>query len=194
MRIDGTDRGFLNRTCQLLEARHPGVLAGFEDFETSYLGGPRDGFLVVEVFNVADHFAEELLAYGENLASKYFDEGGRLVSFNLWTPEETRDYFGRDILRMQMNRVYRRTVTETVHMAVGSSRSLFATSCEFPMGRQEECSWTAVDKGVSKVSFLSRLCPFVNNRHSRTLASESQFSTPPKDTISASSKAFGVAA
>jgi hypothetical protein len=91
------DREFLLEVCDSLEREFPGVKAAFEGFVTPWLGGERDGFLVVEVFNVAAANMEAVLRLGEALASRHLDQDGAFVVFSLWTREETAQYFEADV-------------------------------------------------------------------------------------------------
>jgi hypothetical protein len=95
------DRAFVEKLCVDLEAKFSGVTAAHEGFKSSYLGGERDGFLVVEVFNVPDGRIEEVLRAGEALAFEHLMKGGGFVTFSLWTPEETTKYFQADLQELQ---------------------------------------------------------------------------------------------
>lgn len=100
----GERERFLSEICGKLEARFPGTVAAFEGFVTSYLGGPRDGFPVIEVFRVAPERAEEVLNFAEPLARGYFDSYGAIISFGLWTPEETDALFIADLTSIEQQR------------------------------------------------------------------------------------------
>ena len=95
------EREFLYEVCDRLEKQFRGVKAAFEGFVTPWLGGERDGFLVVEVFNVAAANMEAVLRWGEALASRHLDQDGAFVVFSLWTPEETTKYFQADLQELQ---------------------------------------------------------------------------------------------
>ena len=91
------EREFLSELCAELQRRFPGVIAAFEDFVSGELGGPRDGYLVVEILNVPDDKLERLSAARGELTFDYFDHGGRPVIFGLWTCEETEAHFIDDV-------------------------------------------------------------------------------------------------
>ena len=95
----------LDRLCQELERAFPEVLAAIDGFRTPFLGGTRDGFRVVEVFNVTDTKAEEILSFAERLASRHFDETGELLTFSVWDCQQTRELFEEDVLAIEMSRV-----------------------------------------------------------------------------------------
>ncbi len=101
------DREFLTRLCAHLEERFPGVVAAHEGFVKPYLGGDRDGFLVVEVFNVPEDQMEEVLREGEALTYEHLMKGGGFATFSLWTPEETRQHFQHDLRAIADSRVMR---------------------------------------------------------------------------------------
>ena len=91
------DRQFLAQACTELEARFSGVVAAYQGFVAPLLGGPRDGYLVIEVFNARPESTEDVLTVGEELAGRYFDEGGAATVFNVWTPEQTAARFSEDV-------------------------------------------------------------------------------------------------
>lgn len=95
--MTGRDKGFLAEVCEAIESRFPGVTAAYEGFRTPDLGGPRDGYLVVEVFNVAADDFEALLSFAEDWSERHFAEGGGLTVFGTWTPEETAEHFSADV-------------------------------------------------------------------------------------------------
>ena len=95
------DRFFLAKLCTELNQRFPGVSAGFEGFVSLYLGGERDGFLLVEVFNVPENQMESVLKFGESLTHDHVMAGGAFVTLNLWTPEETQESFQDDLLALE---------------------------------------------------------------------------------------------
>jgi len=101
------DREFLESLCAHLEEWFPGVTAGFEGLVTPYLGGERDGFLVVEAFNVPGDRLEEVLCAGEALAFEHLEKGGAFVTFSLWTPGETREHFLEDVAAQRRERLRR---------------------------------------------------------------------------------------
>jgi hypothetical protein len=91
------DRQFLELLCDALQDRFPGVTAAFEGFRTRYLGGERDGFIMVEVFGVPAETAEAVLQAGERMVRDHLQKGGSFIALSLWTPEETRENFQRDL-------------------------------------------------------------------------------------------------
>ncbi len=96
------DRKFMMTLCGKLEAAFASISAGFEGFVSPHLGGERDGFLVVEVFNVPEEQMEEVLGFGERLAYDHLMAGGGFVTLSPWTPEETRQHFPNDLLRINL--------------------------------------------------------------------------------------------
>ncbi len=100
----GEQERHLSEICAALEAQFHGIVAAFEGFVTSYLGGPRDGFPVIEVFRVPPERAEEVLGFAEPLARGYFDSYGAIISFGLWTPDETQALFVADLASIEQQR------------------------------------------------------------------------------------------
>jgi hypothetical protein len=96
-----SDREFLSAVCGRLERRFPGVTAAFEGFLTPYLGNDRDGFLVVEVFNVPEDRMEDVLREGEAPAFEHLMKGGGFVTFSLWNAEDTQEYFSGDLRALE---------------------------------------------------------------------------------------------
>jgi len=101
----GSEREFLLSICHRLERRFPFLVAAFDGFTTPYLGGERDGFLVVEVFRVPDDRLEEVLIFAESLVSHWVSMGGRFVTFSLWSPQETRKHFQREVSLIELGRL-----------------------------------------------------------------------------------------
>jgi len=99
------DRQFLTNISAFLEREFPGVTAGFGDFVTSYLGGEHGGFLFVEVFNVAERDMEDVLRAAEERAFEHLGQGGGLVTFRLWSPEQTAQYFQDDVAAVSFVRI-----------------------------------------------------------------------------------------
>ena len=91
------EQEFLSGLCAELERTFRGVTAAFEDFVSGGLGGPRDGYLIVEIFNVPEDKLEDLSRARNELTFDYFDHGGRPVIFGLWTCEETEAHFADDV-------------------------------------------------------------------------------------------------
>ena len=95
--IEDQDRDFMRRLCRELDARFPGVKAAFEEFLSPDLGGERDGFLVVEVFNVPQAESEAVLEAAEAMAYDHLLAGGAFITLSLWTPEETQQHFAEEV-------------------------------------------------------------------------------------------------
>lgn len=95
------DRAFLKALCAEIEERFPNVLAAFEGFVTSYLGGEADGFLTLEVFNVPEEQRAEIRSFGESRALEHLMSGGGFVVASLWDAEETARLFSDDILKIR---------------------------------------------------------------------------------------------
>ncbi len=135
------DRRFLTRLCAQLEEHFPNVIAGFEGFAHSYLGGERDGFLAIEVFNVTVGQADELQRMEEDLTEKHFLGGGALVAVSTWTPEETREHFAADVAILGVARDTGFVVAE-VHIDEADKELFRAAVAE---GRVEEIVWTRAE-------------------------------------------------
>jgi hypothetical protein len=99
------------------------VTAAFEGFLTRDLGNDRDGFLVVEVFNVPEDRMEEVLRAGEALALEHLMKGGGFVTFSLWSPEETQGYFPQDVATVRTQRFANLVLEETLARWVSSPGS-----------------------------------------------------------------------
>ena len=115
------DRKFLSQLCNELEATSPGVVAGFEGFVTSHLGDAGDGFLVVEVFNVSPDKADDVLQFAEARARTYFDQGGGIISFGVWTQEETQTHFKQDVEAIRLCHTPAWVDVSTVSYSVGTT-------------------------------------------------------------------------
>jgi hypothetical protein len=94
----------LSRICVELERLFPGTVAAFSDFVTSYLGGPRDGFDVIEIFRVAEEQVEDVLVAAEKLARDHFDRYGVIIAPGIWTQEETDAFFMDDLRSIEHRR------------------------------------------------------------------------------------------
>lgn len=100
-----TDREFLSKVCSDLEKRFPGLSAAFERFVTGYLGGQRDGFRIIEVFNVIPEQLEQVWSVAQELVGESKCSDGSSVMFHLWDAAETATYFRDDVEAIEKSRV-----------------------------------------------------------------------------------------
>ncbi len=98
------EREHLADLCVSLEGQFSGVVAGFEGFDTPYLGGRRSGVFVVEVFNVPEDQEDDVLAVADDLLAAIVDEGGPVAVVSLWSPEETQEHFHSDLRAIELAR------------------------------------------------------------------------------------------
>jgi len=91
------DLKVLQSICSSIEARFPHVTAAFDGFVSPELGGPRDGYMVIEVFNVPSDQEDDLLDFAETKAEEASRADLRPISFGLWSKEETRTYWDQDL-------------------------------------------------------------------------------------------------
>lgn len=91
------DKSFLDCLCGGLEKEFPGIVAGFGDFITGYLGSTPDDVIMVEIFNVPDDARDVILEFCEDRGYEHLVSGGSFVSFRMWSIEKTQKNFLPDV-------------------------------------------------------------------------------------------------
>jgi hypothetical protein len=95
------ERTALRAIAEAVTERFPGTHVAFEDFANPALDMSSDGILSLYVLNVPSSFYEAVYQYIFGLTNHGRGEINSRIAFSIWTPEQTRESFSDEILRLQ---------------------------------------------------------------------------------------------
>ncbi len=139
------DRNFLGKMCQMLESRFPGVVAAYEGFATTDLGGD-DDVPMVEVFNVPDSGALSLVKVAAAMITDHIMAGGSFAAVSTWTSEESEE-FAADIVAIKHARQI-----EHAHLVQPTEVAMKSVDSCFPdIGAIESDTWASEEHAVTEL-------------------------------------------
>jgi len=162
----------LRSVCGRIESNFSGVIAEFEDFASPRGPFLKDQYAHMEVFNVPESIKDKLQDFVDAVIVKEFYPSGLSLSMLMWTPEETKQYFLKDVNHI---RNFRKIPDEEVIWETNDAENIFEEKdaytesfgtpiLEIPTSNKEKLYNTEknIDLKFSKIEFYSINPPLIN--------------------------------